>query len=74
MRFDLKSFQFVDTDLSPDALAIAAADRSLSWSQLRDEAQAWADVAREQGVAPMCRWPSTATKKRRSSSPWWAHC
>ncbi|WP_434645295.1 D-alanine--poly(phosphoribitol) ligase [Achromobacter piechaudii] len=51
MRFDLKSFQFVESDIAPDSLAVAAADRSLSWSQLRDEAMAWADQAREQGVA-----------------------
>ncbi|CAB3946252.1 D-alanine--poly(phosphoribitol) ligase [Achromobacter piechaudii] len=51
MRFDLKSFEFVESAISPDALAVAAADRTLSWSQLRDEAMAWADQAREQGVA-----------------------
>lgn len=52
MRFDLKTFQFVDTGMSPDALAVAAADRSLSWAQLRDEAYAWAENARQHGAAP----------------------
>lgn len=52
MRFDLKSFQFTDTGYAPDAPAVVAADRSLSWSQLRAEAGAWADEARRQGVAP----------------------
>ena len=33
MRFDLKSFQFVDTGVAPDALANAGADRSLTWAQ-----------------------------------------
>ena len=52
MRFDLKSFQFVDTDVAPDALAVAAADRSLTWAQLRAEAAAWADAARKNGAGP----------------------
>lgn len=52
MRFDLKTFQFVDTGMSPDALAVAAADRSLSWAQLRDEAHAWAENARKHGAGP----------------------
>ena len=52
MRFDLKSFQFADEGRAPDALAVAAADRSLTWSQLRTEAHAWADAARKHGVAP----------------------
>ncbi|SSW70295.1 D-alanine--poly(phosphoribitol) ligase [Achromobacter agilis] len=52
MRFDLKSFQFTDAERAPDALAIVAADRSLTWSQLRDEARAWAGEARRHGVAP----------------------
>ncbi|MGH8816047.1 MAG: AMP-binding protein, partial [Achromobacter pestifer] len=52
MRFDLKSFEFVDTGLAPDALAVAGADRSLTWAQLRAEATAWADEARKHGVAP----------------------
>ncbi len=52
MRFDLKSFQFADEGRAPDALAVAAADRSLTWAQLRTEAHAWADAARKHGVAP----------------------
>jgi len=52
MRFDLKSFQFTDCERAPDAPAVVAADRSLSWSQLRAEAGAWADEARRHGVAP----------------------
>ena len=31
MRFDLKSFDFVECERAPDALAVAAADRNLSW-------------------------------------------
>ena len=45
MRFDLKSFDFVECERAPDALAVAAADRNLSWAQLRAEALAWADAA-----------------------------
>lgn len=52
MRFDLKTFQFVDSARASDALAVVAADRSLTWAQLRDEAVAWADQAREHGAAP----------------------
>ncbi|WAI83615.1 MULTISPECIES: D-alanine--poly(phosphoribitol) ligase [Achromobacter] len=52
MRFDLKTFQFVDTGMSPDALAVGAVDRSLSWAQLRAEAHAWAENARKHGAAP----------------------
>ena len=52
MRFDLKTFQFVDSARAPDALAVIGADRSLSWAQLRAEAEAWAAQAREYGVAP----------------------
>lgn len=52
MRFDLKSFQFTDTAHAPDAPAVVAADRSLTWSQLRAEAGAWAEEARRHGVAP----------------------
>lgn len=52
MRFDLKSFQFTDADQAPDAPAIVAADRSLSWAQLRAEAGAWAEEARKHGAAP----------------------
>ncbi len=51
MRFDLSTFQFVDSARAPDALAVVAADRSLTWAQLRDEAVAWADQARAHGVA-----------------------
>ncbi len=51
MRFDLKTFQFVDAERAPDALAVVAADRSLTWAQLRDEAVAWAEQAREHGAA-----------------------
>lgn len=52
MRFDLKSFQFTDTGYAPDAPAVIATDRSLSWAQLRAEAGAWAEEARRHGVAP----------------------
>lgn len=52
MRFDLKTFQFVDSARAPDALAVVGADRSLTWAQLRDEATAWADEARAHGAAP----------------------
>ncbi|NMU88725.1 D-alanine--poly(phosphoribitol) ligase [Achromobacter ruhlandii] len=52
MRFDLKTFQFVDSARAPDALAVVGADRSLTWAQLRDEAMAWADEARAHGAAP----------------------
>ncbi len=52
MRFDLSTFQFVDSARAPDALAVVAADRSLTWAQLRDEAVAWAGQAREHGAAP----------------------
>ena len=52
MRFDLKSFDFVECERAPDALAVAAADRNLSWAQLRAEALAWADAARAHGAAP----------------------
>lgn len=52
MRFDLKSFDFVECERAPDALAVTAADRNLSWAQLRAEALAWADAARAHGAAP----------------------
>ena len=52
MRFDLKSFRFADSELAPEALAVAGADRSLSWAQLRDEAAAWAGQARRHGLGP----------------------
>lgn len=52
MRFDLKTFQFVDPARAPDAPAVIGADRSLSWAQLRAEAEAWAEQARQYGVAP----------------------
>ncbi|WZB63053.1 AMP-binding protein [Achromobacter xylosoxidans] len=52
MRFDLKSFDFVECERAPDALAVAAVDRNLSWAQLRAEALAWADAARAHGAAP----------------------
>ncbi|WP_116522529.1 D-alanine--poly(phosphoribitol) ligase [Achromobacter insuavis] len=52
MRFDLKTFQFVDSARAPDALAVVGADRSLTWAQLRNEATAWADEARAHGAAP----------------------
>ncbi len=52
MRFDLKSFAFADEAHAPGALAVAGADRSLSWAQLRDEALAWAEAARAAGARP----------------------
>ncbi|MFY3653521.1 D-alanine--poly(phosphoribitol) ligase [Achromobacter xylosoxidans] len=52
MRFDLKTFQFIDSARAPDALAVVGADRSLTWAQLREEAEAWAAQAREHGAAP----------------------
>ena len=52
MRFDLHTFQFVSSDRSPQALAVAGADRSLSWQALRDEAEAFAAQLRERGIGP----------------------
>ena len=75
MRFDLKSFDFVECERAPDALAVAAADRNLSWAQLRAEALAWADAARVRTARRrMCRWPSMATSRLRSSWRWSARC
>ncbi|WP_144632707.1 D-alanine--poly(phosphoribitol) ligase [Bordetella genomosp. 13] len=52
MRFDLHTFQFVPSDRSPQALAVAGADRSLSWQALLDEAHAFAARLRELGIGP----------------------
>ena len=58
MRFDLKSFDFVECERAPDALAVAA-DRNLSWAQLRAEALAWPTprARRGAGCAGGHLWP-----------------
>ena len=73
MRFDLKSFDFVECERAPDALAVAAADRNLSWAQLRAEALAWADAARAHGAAPDVP-VAIYGHKQASSWRWSARC
>lgn len=50
MHFDFDTGEFRDLSTRPDALAVIAHDRSLSWQALRAEAQAWCDEARALGL------------------------
>ncbi len=50
MRFDLKSFEFVASPRSPQALAVVASDRNLTWEGLQQEATQWVAQARELGI------------------------
>lgn len=51
MRFDLAENRFVETDVAADAWAVIGADRSLRWSELAAEADAWCESARAHGFA-----------------------
>ncbi|WP_230681178.1 AMP-binding protein [Paracidovorax cattleyae] len=51
MHFDFDSGEFRDTSVRPDALAVIAHDRSLSWQALAAEAAAWCGQARALGLA-----------------------
>ena len=50
MHFDFDTGEFRDLSIRPDALAVIAHDRSLSWQALQAEAQAWCDEARALGL------------------------
>ena len=50
MHFDFDTGEFRDLSIRPDALAVIAHDRSLSWQALQAEAQAWSDEARALGL------------------------
>lgn len=50
MHFDFDTGEFRDLSTRPDALAVIAHDRSLSWQALQAEAQAWCDEARALGL------------------------
>ncbi|MYZ42741.1 D-alanine--poly(phosphoribitol) ligase [Schauerella aestuarii] len=50
MHVDLSSACFTDLAHRPDAPAVIGADRTLTWQQLHDEAQAWAAQARAAGL------------------------
>lgn len=52
MRFDLHSAAFVDEGIAPDRLALAGADRNLSWSGFRAAVDAWVIGAGDAGVGP----------------------
>ncbi len=51
MYFDLTTFSFVPSARAPESLAVAGADRDLSWAELADEAQRWSERARAAGLA-----------------------
>lgn len=51
MHFDLAQGRFVQTDVRPDAPAVVAAERTLSWRALEQAALAWCDAALVQGIA-----------------------
>lgn len=51
MHFDLAQSRFVQTHLRPDAPAVVAAERTLSWRELEQAALAWCDAAIAHGIA-----------------------
>jgi D-alanine--poly(phosphoribitol) ligase subunit 1 len=52
MRFDLAESRFVETDVRPDAPAVIAADKTLSWRELAAASLAWRDAAMSHGIGP----------------------
>jgi len=52
MYFDLTTFSFESCTRAPESLAVAAADRDLSWAQLAAQAGQWVERARAAGLGP----------------------
>lgn len=50
MRFDLAESRFVEYDRDAGALAVIAADRTLTWRELADAAVAWCNAAAAAGI------------------------
>lgn len=50
MYFDFDAGVFADLPTRPDALAVIAQDRQLSWRELQSEANAWCEEARALGL------------------------
>ncbi len=50
MRYDFRKKAFVETDITPDKLAIAGSDKDLSWSQLKTASENLAAQLAELGV------------------------
>ncbi|MGP1629556.1 MAG: D-alanine--poly(phosphoribitol) ligase, partial [Giesbergeria sp.] len=50
MHFDFAAGVFADLATKPDAVAVMARDRTLTWQELQTEASAWCERARTYGI------------------------